>query len=54
MRGTAVAAAVAVGCLSPVIGALIAGSFLVGGGSSATVLIAMVPFVVAGAARPSR
>ncbi len=48
MRGTGVGAAVAVGRLGSVIGPLIAGALLARGGDSATVLLAIVPFVVVG------
>jgi AAHS family 3-hydroxyphenylpropionic acid transporter len=46
MRGTGVGAAVSVGRLGAVVGPLFASVLLAGGGSSETVLLAMVPFVV--------
>jgi AAHS family 3-hydroxyphenylpropionic acid transporter len=50
-RGTGVGAAVAVGRLGSVFGPLLAGVLLAGGGTSATVLLGIVPFVaIAGAA----
>jgi MFS transporter, AAHS family, 3-hydroxyphenylpropionic acid transporter len=48
IRGTGVGAAVAVGRLGSVVGPLFAGVLLAGGGSSATVLLAIVPFVLFG------
>jgi len=50
MRGTGVGAAVAIGRLGSVVGPLFAGGLLAGGGSSATVLLAIVPFVAIGGA----
>jgi AAHS family 3-hydroxyphenylpropionic acid transporter len=47
-RGTGVGAAVAVGRLGSVMGPVFAGVLLAGGGSSATVLLAIVPFVLFG------
>jgi AAHS family 3-hydroxyphenylpropionic acid transporter len=50
-RGTGVGAAVAVGRLGSVVGPLLAAVLIAGGGSSATVLLGIVPFVaLAGAA----
>lgn len=48
IRGTGVGAAVAVGRLGSVVGPLFAGVLLAGGGSSAAVLLAIVPFVLLG------
>jgi MFS transporter, AAHS family, 3-hydroxyphenylpropionic acid transporter len=48
IRGTGVGAAVAVGRLGSVVGPLFAGALLAGGGSSAGVLLAIVPFVLFG------
>jgi AAHS family 3-hydroxyphenylpropionic acid transporter len=48
VRGTGVGSAVAVGRLGSVVGPLFAGVLLAGGGSSATVLLAIVPFVLFG------
>jgi AAHS family 3-hydroxyphenylpropionic acid transporter len=48
MRGTGVGAAVAMGRLGSVIGPLLAGGLLARGGGSSTVLLAIVPFVIAG------
>jgi AAHS family 3-hydroxyphenylpropionic acid transporter len=48
IRGTGVGAAVAVGRLGSVVGPLFASTLLAGGGSSATVLAGIVPFVVVG------
>jgi AAHS family 3-hydroxyphenylpropionic acid transporter len=48
IRGTGVGAAVAVGRLGSVVGPLFAGGLLASGGSSAVVLMAIVPFVVVG------
>jgi len=48
MRGTGVGAAVAMGRLGSVVGPLIAGGLLAGGGGSATVFLAIVPFVIVG------
>ena len=48
IRGTGVGSAVAVGRLGSVVGPLFAGVLLAGGGSSATVLLAIVPFVLLG------
>jgi AAHS family 3-hydroxyphenylpropionic acid transporter len=46
IRGTGVGAAVAIGRLGSVVGPLYATALLVSGGSSATVLIGIVPFVI--------
>jgi len=48
MRGTGVGAAVALGRLGSVVGPLFAGGLLARGGGSATVLLAVIPFVIAG------
>jgi MFS transporter, AAHS family, 3-hydroxyphenylpropionic acid transporter len=48
IRGTGVGAAVAVGRLGSVVGPLFAGVLLAGGGSSAAVLLAIIPFVLCG------
>lgn len=48
IRGTGVGAAVAIGRLGSVVGPLFASSLLAGGGSSATVLTGIVPFVIVG------
>jgi AAHS family 3-hydroxyphenylpropionic acid transporter len=48
MRGTGVGAAVAIGRLGSVVGPLFAGGLLARGGGSTTVLLAIVPFVIAG------
>jgi MFS transporter, AAHS family, 3-hydroxyphenylpropionic acid transporter len=48
IRGTGVGAAVALGRLGSVFGPLFAGRLLAGGGDSASVLLAIVPFVVIG------
>jgi AAHS family 3-hydroxyphenylpropionic acid transporter len=48
MRGTGVGAAVAIGRLGSVVGPLFAGGLLARGGGSNTVLLAIVPFVLAG------
>lgn len=48
MRGTGVGAAVAIGRLGSVVGPLFAGGLLARGGGSTTVLLAIVPFVLAG------
>ena len=48
IRGTGVGAAVAVGRLGSVVGPLFAGVLLAGGGSSAAVLLAIIPFVLFG------
>jgi AAHS family 3-hydroxyphenylpropionic acid transporter len=48
MRGTGVGAAVAMGRLGSVVGPLFAGGLLARGGGSSTVLLAIVPFVIAG------
>jgi AAHS family 3-hydroxyphenylpropionic acid transporter len=48
IRGTGVGAAVAIGRLGSVVGPLFAGVLLAGGGSSAAVLLAIVPFVLFG------
>jgi AAHS family 3-hydroxyphenylpropionic acid transporter len=48
IRGTGVGAAVAVGRLGSVVGPLFAGVLLAGGGSSASVLLAIIPFVLFG------
>jgi len=48
IRGTGVGAAVAVGRLGTVVGPIFAGVLLVGGGSSAAVLLAIIPFVLVG------
>ncbi len=48
IRGTGVGAAVAMGRLGSVVGPLFAGALLASGGGSATVLLAIVPFVVLG------
>jgi AAHS family 3-hydroxyphenylpropionic acid transporter len=48
MRGTGVGATVAVGRLGSVAGPLLAGALLASGGSSAAVLLAIVPFVAVG------
>lgn len=50
MRGTGVGAAVAVGRSGSVVGPLIAGALLARGGSGASVLAAIVPFVIIGGA----
>lgn len=50
IRGTGVGAAVAMGRLGSVVGPLYAGALLVHGGNSATVLIAILPFVAIGGA----
>jgi len=51
IRGTGVGASVAVGRVGSIVGPLFASALLVGGGSSATVLIGILPFVaVSGAA----
>ncbi len=50
IRGTGVGAAVAVGRLGSVFGPLFAGALLAHGGSSATVLLGIVPFVAIGGA----
>jgi AAHS family 3-hydroxyphenylpropionic acid transporter len=50
MRGTGVGAAVAMGRLGSVVGPLFAGGLLARGGGSATVLLAIVPFVIVGGA----
>lgn len=49
-RGTGVGAAVAAGRLGSVVGPIVAGALLAGGSASATVLLAIVPFVVLGGA----
>ena len=48
MRGTGVGAAVAAGRLGSVVGPLFAGGLLANGSGSGTVLLAIVPFVLAG------
>jgi MFS transporter, AAHS family, 3-hydroxyphenylpropionic acid transporter len=48
VRGTGVGASVAVGRLGSVVGPVFAGILLAGGGSSAAVLMAIVPFVLFG------
>ena len=48
IRGTGVGAAVALGRLGSVFGPLFAGKLLAGGGDSASVLLAIVPFVIIG------
>jgi MFS transporter, AAHS family, 3-hydroxyphenylpropionic acid transporter len=48
VRGTGVGAAVAIGRLGSVVGPVFAGVILAGGGSSAVVLLAIVPFVLFG------
>ena len=48
IRGTGVGAAVAVGRLGTVVGPIFAGVILAGGGSSAAVLLSIVPFVLLG------
>jgi MFS transporter, AAHS family, 3-hydroxyphenylpropionic acid transporter len=48
IRGTGVGAAVAIGRLGTVVGPVFAGVLLAGGGSSAAVLLAIVPFVLVG------
>ena len=48
IRGTGVGAAVAVGRLGSVVGPVFAGTLLAGGGSSAAVLLAIIPFVLIG------
>jgi len=48
MRGTGVGAAVAMGRLGSVVGPVFAGGVLAGGGGSATVLLAILPFVALG------
>jgi AAHS family 3-hydroxyphenylpropionic acid transporter len=48
IRGTGVGAAVAVGRLGSVVGPMFAGVLLAAGGSSAAVLLAIVPFVLLG------
>jgi AAHS family 3-hydroxyphenylpropionic acid transporter len=48
IRGTGVGAAVAVGRLGSVVGPVFAGALLAGGGTSAAVLLAIVPFVLFG------
>jgi AAHS family 3-hydroxyphenylpropionic acid transporter len=48
MRGTGVGAAVSVGRLGAVVGPLFASMLLAGGGSSETVLLGIVPFVIIG------
>jgi AAHS family 3-hydroxyphenylpropionic acid transporter len=50
MRGTGVGAAVAVGRLGSVVGPLFAGGLITRGGSSTTVMLAIVPFVLVGGA----
>jgi AAHS family 3-hydroxyphenylpropionic acid transporter len=50
IRGTGVGAAVALGRLGSVVGPLFAGGLLAGGGGSASVLLAIVPFVAVGGA----
>jgi MFS transporter, AAHS family, 3-hydroxyphenylpropionic acid transporter len=50
IRGTGVGAAVAVGRLGSVLGPLFAGTVLARGGNSTSVLLAVVPFVLAGGA----
>jgi len=50
MRCTGVGAAVATGRLGSVVGPLFAGALLAGGGSSAAVLLAIIPFVAIGGA----
>jgi AAHS family 3-hydroxyphenylpropionic acid transporter len=45
IRGTGVGASVAVGRLGSIVGPLFASALLVGGGSSATVLVGILPFV---------
>jgi AAHS family 3-hydroxyphenylpropionic acid transporter len=51
IRGTGVGASVAVGRLGSIVGPLFASALLAGGGSSATVLIGILPFVlISGAA----
>ena len=46
IRGTGVGAAVSVGRLGSVVGPLFAGALIAGGGSSGTVLLGIVPFVI--------
>jgi MFS transporter, AAHS family, 3-hydroxyphenylpropionic acid transporter len=48
IRGTGVGASVAIGRLGSVFGPLFAGSLLASGGGSASVLLAIVPFVIIG------
>jgi AAHS family 3-hydroxyphenylpropionic acid transporter len=48
IRGTGVGAAVAAGRLGSVVGPLFAGGLLASGGGSASVLLAIVPFVAVG------
>ena len=48
VRGTGVGAAVAIGRLGTVVGPIFAGVLLAGGGSSAAVLLSIVPFVLFG------
>jgi MFS transporter, AAHS family, 3-hydroxyphenylpropionic acid transporter len=48
MRGTGVGAAVAMGRLGSVVGPLFAGGLITRGGSSTTVMLAIVPFVLVG------
>ena len=50
IRGTGVGASVAVGRLGSVVGPLFAGALLAGGGSSASVLLGILPFVGVGGA----
>jgi AAHS family 3-hydroxyphenylpropionic acid transporter len=48
MRGTGVGAAVSVGRLGSMVGPLFASVLLTGGGTSETVLLGIVPFVIIG------
>jgi AAHS family 3-hydroxyphenylpropionic acid transporter len=50
MRGTGVGAAVSMGRLGSVVGPVFAGGLLARGGGSATVLLAIIPFVIVGGA----
>jgi AAHS family 3-hydroxyphenylpropionic acid transporter len=50
MRGTGVGAAVCAGRLGAVVGPLFAGALLAGGGTSETVILGIVPFVIIGGA----
>jgi MFS transporter, AAHS family, 3-hydroxyphenylpropionic acid transporter len=50
MRGTGVGAAVSVGRLGSVVGPMFASVLLAGGGTSETVLLGIVPFVIIGGA----
>jgi AAHS family 3-hydroxyphenylpropionic acid transporter len=48
VRGTGVGAAVSAGRLGAIVGPLFASALLAGGGTSATVLLGIIPFVIVG------